>query len=77
MVVTRRGSLEIKEKFINCIFGVRHLQCLLIFCGLCLIYGMRVNLSMAIVAIMDNEAANPEFPVSLKGTLYCKKNVLS
>ncbi|CAD7015093.1 unnamed protein product [Ceratitis capitata] len=62
MVVTRRGSLEIKEKFINCIFGVRHLQCLLIFCGLCLIYGMRVNLSMAIVAIMDNEAANPEFP---------------
>lgn len=66
MVEKRRCSLQISEKLSNPVIGVRHVQCLLIFCGLCLIYGMRVNLSMAIVAMMDNAGANPNFPVSQK-----------
>lgn len=45
-------------------FGVRHLQALLLFLGLTLAYAMRVNLSVAIVAITDKKAANPEFTVS-------------
>lgn len=45
------------------IFGVRHLQAFLLFLGLTLAYAMRVNLSVAIVAITDRHAANPEFDV--------------
>lgn len=45
------------------IFGVRHLQAFLLFLGLTLAYAMRVNLSVAIVAITDRHAANPEFQV--------------
>lgn len=45
-------------------FGVRHLQALLLFMGLTLAYAMRVNLSVAIVAITDKHAANPAFTVS-------------
>lgn len=45
------------------IFGVRHLQAFLLFLGLTLAYAMRVNLSVAIVAITDKHAANAEFEV--------------
>lgn len=45
------------------IFGVRHLQAFLLFLGLTLAYAMRVNLSVAIVAITDKHAANPAFEV--------------
>ncbi|XP_039955088.1 sialin-like [Bactrocera tryoni] len=62
MFEKRRCSREIIENLSSPVIGVRHMLCLLIFCGLCLVYGMRVNLSMAIVAMMDNTAANPNFP---------------
>lgn len=46
------------------VFGIRHLQAFLLFLGLTLAYAMRVNLSVAIVAITDRHAANPDFPVN-------------
>lgn len=41
---------------------MRHLQCILVFFGLAVAYAMRVNLSVAIVAMTDCNATNPEFP---------------
>lgn len=43
-------------------FGVRHLQCILVFFGLAVAYSLRVNLSVAIVAMTDRNASNPDFP---------------
>ncbi|EDW72453.1 uncharacterized protein Dwil_GK20703 [Drosophila willistoni] len=43
-------------------FGVRHLQCILVFFGLAVAYALRVNLSVAIVAMTDRNASNPDFP---------------
>lgn len=51
--------------FVVPMFGRRHVQCLLLFFGLSIIYAMRVNLSVAIVAMMDKTASNPNFPVSI------------
>uniref|UniRef100_A0A0A1WUT5 Putative inorganic phosphate cotransporter n=1 Tax=Zeugodacus cucurbitae TaxID=28588 RepID=A0A0A1WUT5_ZEUCU len=62
MVTERRYSVEANKKFKGQTIGYRHLQCLLIFTGFCLIFATRVNLSIAIVAMMDNKAANPDFP---------------
>uniref|UniRef100_A0A1I8Q5Y1 Putative inorganic phosphate cotransporter n=1 Tax=Stomoxys calcitrans TaxID=35570 RepID=A0A1I8Q5Y1_STOCA len=42
-------------------FGVRHVQCILAFCGLAVAYALRVNLSVAIVAMTDRNATNPNF----------------
>ncbi|XP_053963647.1 putative inorganic phosphate cotransporter [Anastrepha ludens] len=42
-------------------FGVRHLQCFLAFCGLAVAYALRVNLSVAIVAMTDRNSTNPAF----------------
>uniref|UniRef100_A0A034VK80 Putative inorganic phosphate cotransporter n=1 Tax=Bactrocera dorsalis TaxID=27457 RepID=A0A034VK80_BACDO len=42
--------------------GVRHLQSMLIFFGLCVSFMQRVNLSVAIVAMMDRNSTNPDFP---------------
>ncbi|XP_037952075.1 putative inorganic phosphate cotransporter [Teleopsis dalmanni] len=42
-------------------FGVRHLQCFLVFCGLAVAYALRVNLSVAIVAMTDSNSTNPNF----------------
>ncbi|XP_053962823.1 putative inorganic phosphate cotransporter [Anastrepha ludens] len=55
-------AIEPNSKFKAKIIGYRHLQCLLLFLGFCLICAMRVNLSIAIVAMMDKQAANPDFP---------------
>lgn len=52
------------------IFGVRHLQAFLLFLGLTLAYAMRVNLSVAIVAITDKNAANPDFDVSIRMNFF-------
>ncbi|XP_017473752.1 PREDICTED: putative inorganic phosphate cotransporter [Rhagoletis zephyria] len=41
--------------------GVRHLQCFLAFCGLAIAYALRVNLSVAIVAMTDRNGTNPAF----------------
>lgn len=41
---------------------MRHLQCILVFFGLAVAYAMRVNLSVAIVAMTDCNGTNPEFP---------------
>ncbi|CAD7015089.1 putative inorganic phosphate cotransporter [Ceratitis capitata] len=42
-------------------FGIRHLQCFLAFCGLAVAYSLRVNLSVAIVAMTDKNHTNPAF----------------
>lgn len=44
-------------------FGLRHLQVLLLFTGLLLAYGLRVNMSIGIVAMVDN-TSNPDFEVT-------------
>lgn len=52
---------EIKYFFIILItacFGVRHLQIVLLFFGLTVAYAMRVNLSVAIVAMTDDDRPN-------------------
>lgn len=49
--------------------GVRHLQTLLFFLALTCAYAQRVNLSVAVVAMTDASAANPDFPVSTNK--YC------
>lgn len=49
---------EIRKRGPNC--GVRHLQCVLLFFGLTVAYALRVNLSVAIVAMTDN-STNPDF----------------
>lgn len=47
-------------------WGKRHTQTLLLFTGLIIAYGLRVNLSVAIVAMTDKSSANKQFIVSLK-----------
>ncbi|XP_037942193.1 putative inorganic phosphate cotransporter, partial [Teleopsis dalmanni] len=44
-------------------FGMRHLQCLLLFNGLAVGYAMRVNLSVAIVAMTDENGEGIDFTV--------------
>ncbi|XP_067634385.1 sialin-like isoform X2 [Eurosta solidaginis] len=41
MGAKRQSSIDININLKSPIFGVRHMQCFLIFCGLCLIYAMR------------------------------------
>ncbi|GAB0094566.1 putative inorganic phosphate cotransporter [Sergentomyia squamirostris] len=43
------------------LFGVRHLQTFLLFLCLTIAYAMRVNLSVAIVAMVDRNSTNPNF----------------
>ncbi|XP_054739326.1 sialin-like [Anastrepha obliqua] len=62
MTIEPRFSIQSNSQIRHPIFGVRYLQCLLISCGLCFSYATRVNISMAIVAMMDNKGANPDFP---------------
>ena len=38
------------------IFGIRHLQCFLLFCCLTVAYALRVNLSVAIVAMTEKNS---------------------
>ncbi|XP_049312367.1 putative inorganic phosphate cotransporter [Bactrocera dorsalis] len=42
-------------------FGARHVQCILIFLGTAAAFTQRVNLSVAIVAMMDKNSTNPNF----------------
>ncbi|XP_022226100.2 putative inorganic phosphate cotransporter isoform X2 [Drosophila obscura] len=42
--------------------GVRHFQVFLLFCALTVAYAQRVNLSVAVVAMLDSASANPDFP---------------
>ncbi|EDW31643.1 GL10850 [Drosophila persimilis] len=44
--------------------GVRHWQVVLIFWGLSVTYALRVNLSVAVVAMTDSASVNPDFPIS-------------
>ncbi|XP_054089427.1 putative inorganic phosphate cotransporter isoform X1 [Zeugodacus cucurbitae] len=54
---TQIGDNEYKSP----LFGARHVQCILIFLGLSVGYAQRVNLSVAIVAMMDRNSTNPDF----------------
>ncbi|XP_018803935.1 PREDICTED: putative inorganic phosphate cotransporter [Bactrocera latifrons] len=60
MGTSRRSSSL--AKLLPPTFGRRHLQCFLMFIGFAAAFSMRVNLSVAIVAMMDRKAANPDFP---------------
>lgn len=40
---------------------MRHLQTLLLFFGLTIAYAMRVNLSVAVIAMSDRNGTNPDF----------------
>lgn len=42
-------------------FGIRHVQTVLLFFGLTVAYALRVNMSVAIVVMVDKHAANPDF----------------
>ncbi|XP_037945913.1 putative inorganic phosphate cotransporter isoform X3 [Teleopsis dalmanni] len=55
MAKNRRHDIE------DSTFGIRHLQCFLLFCGLSVAYALRVNLSVAIVAMTDSNSTNPDF----------------
>jgi len=46
--------------------GVRHLQVFLLFFALTVAYALRVNLSVAVVAMTDAASVNPNFPVSIR-----------
>ncbi|XP_011178027.1 putative inorganic phosphate cotransporter [Zeugodacus cucurbitae] len=43
------------------LFGARHVQCILIFAGMSAAFTQRINLSVAIVAMMDKNSTNPDF----------------
>lgn len=45
-------------------WGERHRQTLLLFLCMVIAYGMRVNLSVGIVAMTDKSSANQQFIVS-------------
>jgi len=45
-------------------WGKRHIQTLLLFLCMIIAYGLRVNLSVAIVAMTDKTSANKNFVVS-------------
>ncbi|XP_012154824.1 putative inorganic phosphate cotransporter [Ceratitis capitata] len=60
MVTSRRSSKG--AKLLPPTLGRRHFQCLLLFVGFAAAFAMRVNLSVAIVAMMDRKTANPDFP---------------
>ncbi|KAH8401155.1 hypothetical protein KR009_003355 [Drosophila setifemur] len=51
---------EAEGKFTG--LGVRHLQVFLLFFALTVAYALRVNLSVAVVAMTDASGANPDFP---------------
>jgi len=59
-LANQKDEQETKPKGFK--FGIRHLQCLLLFCGISISYGLRVNLSVAIVAMTDSNSTNPDFP---------------
>ncbi|XP_055920027.1 putative inorganic phosphate cotransporter [Eupeodes corollae] len=58
----RRGYQPLGQNTLPSI-GVRHFQCFLVFCGLSVAYALRVNLSVAIVAMTDHNSTNPDFAV--------------
>lgn len=45
-------------------FGVRHVQAFLLFLCLSITYALRVNFSVAIVAMTDKNSTNPDFEVN-------------
>lgn len=55
--------LHLSSIYVAGVFGMRHFQTFLMFLGLTLAYAMRVNMSVAIVAMTDKNAANPDFDV--------------
>lgn len=57
---SRRGYQPLGQNTLPSI-GVRHFQCFLVFCGLSVAYALRVNLSVAIVAMTDRNSTNPDF----------------
>ncbi|XP_067634387.1 putative inorganic phosphate cotransporter isoform X2 [Eurosta solidaginis] len=49
-------------KLIPPTIGRRHVQCFIMCFGFSAAFAMRVNLSVAVVAMMDRKSANPNFP---------------
>lgn len=44
-------------------FGMRHLQALLIFLNIVVVYFSRINVSVSVVAMTNANTTNPNFPV--------------
>lgn len=59
--------------FSGAIFGYRHLQAFLLFLFLTVAYMMRVNMSVAVVAMQNATAVNPDFDVSEKNNTLSVK----
>lgn len=65
MTVTAEDRLPLlpgKKRSLRARIGVRHVQALLLFLCTSTAYSLRINLSLAIVAMVDNKD-NPDFPV--------------
>ncbi|XP_037942180.1 putative inorganic phosphate cotransporter [Teleopsis dalmanni] len=73
MLKNRRFEDETKAP----ILGVRHLQCLLLFTGLAVAFAMRVNFSMAIVAMTDNNSTSAAEVETYQWTEKTKSMLLS
>lgn len=54
-----QNMINVSDKLL----GVRHLEIFLMFLAVSMAYALRVNLSVAIVAMTDSENANPDYPV--------------
>lgn len=55
-------SKKLDDESVTYGWGFRHVQVLLIFLCLTIAYAQRVNMSVAIVAIVDKNSTNPDFP---------------
>jgi hypothetical protein len=49
--------------------GVRHLQFFLLFLSVVVAYGIRTNMSVGIIAMMETDPPDPSIPVSLVASL--------
>lgn len=59
-----------KYEFKNCIhlgskWGIRHVQALLIFLNIVVVYISRLNIGVAVVAMTNAATTNPDYPVSI------------
>lgn len=54
--------------------GKRHLQVFLLFLGMTISYGLRVSMSVAIVAMTDNSTIDSNFEVRVNLKIICNFN---
>lgn len=54
-------TIQLLTYSLDATFGIRHLHVVLLFTCIAVSYCLRVNLSVAIVAMLDKETANPQY----------------